>query len=72
VPLEGQAGRVVAPLRRRDRLVLAVAAAASAVAAAVAGSIYLTRSHAHGNRHCVTVVIPSTMGGAAQTSCRPK
>ena len=72
MPVEGHAERVNAPLRRRDRLVLAIAVSASVVAASAGAAVYLTRSTSPSHQHCVEVVVPSTMGGASQKICRPK
>jgi len=71
VPVEGHAQRVNAPLPRRDRIVLAVVVCASVIAAAVAAAVYLTRSSPPSQKHCVTVIVPSTMGGATRKNCRP-
>ena len=72
MPVEGHAQRVNAPLPRRDRIALAVVVCVSIVAAAAAAAVYLTRSSPHSRQHCVTVIVPSTMGGATRKNCRPQ
>jgi hypothetical protein len=69
MPVEGQWRRVSAPLPARDRRALAIAAFAALVAVAAALAVYLTRSSAAPDKRCITVTVPSTMGGAAQKRC---
>ena len=69
MPVEGQWRRVNAPLPARDRRALAIAALAALIAVAAALAVYLTRSSSPSGRHCVTVTVPSTMGGAVQKTC---
>ena len=68
MPVEGQWSRVNNPLPARDRRVLAIAAVVVALAAiggVVAAIVHSSSSHAG----CISVTIPSTMGGAVQWHC---
>jgi hypothetical protein len=78
MPVEGQWERANTPLRRRDKRLLAGAAVVGAVAVVVLAALYLTRSSSPSARGCLSVDVPSTMGGAhlhvcgaaAHTFCR--
>jgi peptidoglycan/LPS O-acetylase OafA/YrhL len=69
MPVEGHAERLVTPLRRRDRIVLAAVAAAAAVAAVVLVVAWATRPAPPSNAGCVVVAVPSTMGGTTLRGC---
>jgi hypothetical protein len=69
VPVEGQAERVVAPLRPRDRHFLA-ALAIVGVIAIVAGVVYAsTRGSSSPRGRCFSVTIPASVGGSTVTRC---
>jgi len=69
MPLEGQAERVMTPLRPRDRHVLAVVAVL-AVLAVVAGAVYgLTRPSSPAGVHCISFHVPESVGGSSIHEC---
>ena len=69
MPVEGQAQRAATPLRRRDRIVLGIAAVVAA--AVVVGGVvaYVERPAAPSDAGCVVVTVASTMGGGHLRSC---
>jgi hypothetical protein len=67
VPFEGQALRSRTGLRPRDKGFLAALATAAVVASGVEG--YLHFGHDSSAATCITVTIPSTMGGATIHKC---
>ena len=78
MPLEGHWRRLETPLSRRDKRVLAAIACVAALATGGGIYAYVDRAPGRSDAGCVTVVIPSTLGGstirrcgaAARTFCR--
>jgi hypothetical protein len=68
VPVEGQALRVRTALRRRDKAFLGALATAAVVASGVEAYVHWSRDGSAATR-CITVTIPSTMGGATIHRC---
>ena len=68
MPVEGQWERVNHPLPARDRRVLAIAGVVVALGL-VAGVVFAIVHPSPSSAGCVTFVVPSTMGGAAQRHC---
>lgn len=68
MPVEGQWQRAHTPLSRRDKRLLAVLAALAAAGAVAVGIVFATQSSPSG-AGCVTVDVPSTMGGARLRNC---
>jgi hypothetical protein len=67
VPVEGQALRARTALRPRDKAFLAALAAAAVIASGVGAYLHFSRESSVAP--CVTVTIPSTMGGATIRKC---
>jgi hypothetical protein len=67
MPVEGQWQRIRTPLRRREKLLLALAGTAAVATALVAGLVF---GHSEKSREsCLLVRVPSTMGGATLREC---
>jgi hypothetical protein len=67
VPFEGQALRSRTGLRPRDKGFLGALATAAVIGSGVGA--YLHFSHESSAATCVTIVVPSTMGGATIHRC---
>jgi hypothetical protein len=68
MPVEGQFERANTPLSRRDKRLLGALAVVAAAGVAAVGIAFATHSSSSG-AGCVTVDVPSTMGGARLHNC---
>jgi hypothetical protein len=68
MPVEGQWQRANTPLSRRDKRLLGALAVLAAAGAAALGIAFATHTSSSG-AGCVTVDVPSTMGGARLHNC---
>ena len=68
MPVEGQFERANTPLSRRDKRLLGALAVVAAAGVAAAGIAFATHTSPSGVG-CVTVDVPSTMGGARLRNC---
>jgi hypothetical protein len=66
VPVEEQARR---PLSRRDRRFLAAAGCVAVLGVGGVVLAYAGGSHGPSRTNCVSVTVPSTMGGASVRAC---
>ncbi len=68
MPVEGQFERANTPLSRRDKRLLGALAVLAAAGAAAVGIAFATHTSSSG-AGCVSVDVPSTMGGARLQNC---
>jgi hypothetical protein len=68
MPMEGQAGRTVLPLRPRDRKFLIAFGLVAALAIA-AGAVYAATRGSGPAGPCITASFPASMGGATVHHC---
>lgn len=69
MPVERRAERLHRPLTPRDHRFLAALACAAAIAAGASAAVVARGGSALGGEGCVSVTVPSTMGGASFRLC---
>jgi hypothetical protein len=69
MPVERSSQRIGTRLGRRDKTFIAALACAGAVGAGVGAWVYTGGSSGSGSARCVSVTLPSTMGGASLRKC---
>ena len=69
MPVEGQWQRANTPLSRRDKRLLVALAALAVAGAITVGVVFATRSSSLPEAGCISVDVPSTMGGARLRNC---
>ena len=69
MPVEGQWQRANTPLSRRDKRLLAALATLAATGLVAVGIAFAMHSSSPSEAGCVSVDVPSTMGGARLRNC---
>jgi len=69
MPVEGQAQRLAASLRPRDKYFLAAMACAVALGIGAGSYAYATRASEPSNKGCVVVTVASSLGGTTLRNC---